>query len=45
MSDNGDIYQNCQTSCPMCMRQCDKQTDINGRHSGEHHCSTHGNYQ
>jgi hypothetical protein len=43
--DENNNYQNCQTQCPNCMRLCDRQTDVNGKHQGTHHCTTHGNYQ
>jgi|HubBroStandDraft_4_1064222.scaffolds.fasta_scaffold44130_2 hypothetical protein len=45
MANDENIYQNCQVSCPMCMRGCNRQTDINGNHSGTHNCTTHGQYQ
>jgi hypothetical protein len=45
MTSDENIYQNCQVSCPMGMRGCNRQADINGNHSGTHNCTTHGAYQ
>lgn len=43
--DEADIYQNCTTDCPNCMRTCDQQTKADGSHPGlSHHCPTHGSY-